>query len=171
MTPALRQRLLFGALGLSLAATAWVASREDEAPTAQPPRRAVTRTVSAPAPAGEWPAAVAARREVWPEADRQARMAWGEAPASPAPAPAATAPAADPEESLPSAPTFGYQLVGRLTDGQPRAILTNAQRSLVVGVGDVIDGQWRVDAVELAGLRVRPLAGQLPPQFIAFSAP
>lgn len=171
MTPALRQRLLFGALGLSLAATAWVASREDDAPPAPSPRRTVTRAVSAPAQTAEWPGAVAPQRTAWPEADRLARAAWGEAPTSTTPQPPAAAPAADPDDLLPSAPAFSYQLVGRLTDGQPRAILTNAQRSLVVGVGDVIDGQWRVEAVELAGLRVRLLARDLPPQFIAFSAP
>jgi hypothetical protein len=161
--PAPRQLALFGALGLSLAATAWV-SRQDEAePVAAAPRR------NAPAPA-DWPGAAASARTAWPALDAQARTAWGEAaPVAAAPPAPADAPAQDPTPAPPTAPPFPYQLVGRLTDGATRAILNNAQRSAVVGAGEVVDGQWRVDAVEAGGLRLTylPLAQA---QFVPFPA-
>jgi hypothetical protein len=78
----------------------------------------------------------------------------------------AEAPAAP---SAPAVPAFPYHLVGRLTDGASRAILNNAQRSAVVGVGDIVDGQWRVDAVDASGLRLTYLPlGEA--QFIPFAA-
>jgi hypothetical protein len=171
--PAPRQLALFAALGLSLAATAWV-SRDDEAspaPTAltapQAPRHAVAAATHA-----DWPGPAASARGDWPALDAQARSAWGEAAplaaAAPQPPPAPAAAAEEPQP--PVAPPFPYQLVGRLTDSRPRAILNNAQRSAVVGVGEVVDGQWRVDAVEPGGLRLTYLPlGQS--QFIAFAVP
>lgn len=62
---------------------------------------------------------------------------------------------------------FAYQLVGRMTDTRTRVILTNAQRSLVLGVGEVIDGQWRIDAIEPTGIRVSTVPGGSS-QFIPF---
>ena len=163
--PAPRQLAIFGALGLSLAATAWVSQQDEAEPVAAAPRRSATT----PAPA-DWPAAAASARAAWPAMDAQARAAWGEAAAvAAAPTAPAEEPAQDATPQPPAAPPFPYQFVGRLSDGATRAILDNAQRSTVVGVGEVVDGQWRVDAVEAGGLRLTYLPlGQ--PQFVPFLA-
>lgn len=168
--PAPRQLALFGALGLSLAATAWVSQGDGDTPepVAALPRRTATAGVS---PA-DWPAPAASSRAAeWPALDPQARAAWGEAApvAAAAAAPPPVAQAADDPPPPPSAPPFPYQLVGRLTDGASRAVLNNAQRSAVVGVGEVVDGQWRVEAVEPAGLRLTYLPLGLP-QFVPFAS-
>lgn len=166
--PAPRQLALFGALGLSLAATAWVSHDDEAAPVAAAPRRALAAAVPS---AADWPGPAASARGGWAILDAQARSAWGEA------APAAAAPPAPPpqveaadEPPPPTAPPFPYQLVGCLNDGRPRAILNNAQRSAVVGAGEVVDGQWRVDAVEPGGLRLTYLPLRQS-QFIAFAVP
>lgn len=168
--PAPRQLALFGALGLSLAATAWVSQHDDDTsePVAAVPRRAAAR----PAAPADWPGPAASARTAWPALDAQARAAWGEAApvtAATAPPPTPATPAAD-APPPPSAPPFPYQLVGRLTDGATRAVLNNAQRSAVVGVGEVVDGQWRVDAIEPTGLRLTFLPLGLS-QLIPFAPP
>lgn len=168
--PAPRQLALFGALGLSLAATAWVSRDDDPAEPAATPRRAATARAT-PAQPADWPGPAASARTAWPAPDAQARAAWGEAaPIAAAPAPPPAAAEVVDEPPPPSAPPFPYQLVGRLTDGASRAVLNNAQRSAVVGVGEVVDGQWRVDAVEPTGLRLTFLPlGQA--QFVPFASP
>ncbi|MCY4747042.1 hypothetical protein NYO99_18865 [Pelomonas sp. UHG3] len=152
--PAPRQLALFGTLALSLAATAWVSQDDGDtpAPVAASPRRAAPASTAPTA----WPGPAASARAAWPEVDAQARAAWGEAaPVAATPTPPQASADASPEPPAPPrAPPFPYQLVGRLTDGASRAVLNNAQRSAVVGVGEVVDGQWRVDAVEPAGLRL-----------------
>lgn len=166
--PAPRQIALFGALVISLAATAWIAGNDEPEVTTPAPRR----SVSAPRAAlpQDWPGPASGARGAWPEADAEARRAWGEA-ATPATA-AAAAPAmtaaaqAEPEDA---APPFPYQLVGRMTDSRPRVVLNGAQRSLVLGVGDLVDGQWRIEAIEPGGLRLKRLP-EGPSQFIAFSS-
>jgi hypothetical protein len=164
--PAPRQVAIFGALGLSLAATAWVSQENTAEPVAASPRRANT---AAAAPS-DWPSAAASARAEWPALDAQARAAWGEAaPVAAAPPPPPAEPTEEQASPPPTAPPFPYQLVGRLTDGASRAILNNAQRSAVVGVGEVVDGQWRVDAIEPTGLRLTYLPlGQA--QFVPFAA-
>jgi hypothetical protein len=162
MKPAPRQLALFGALGISLAATAWV-SRDDEPDTVAvaKPHRAVTAATAA----ADWPGPAASARTDWPALDPQARAAWGEAP--PAPPPPVQA---EPASAPPSAPPFPYQFVGRMTDSLPRAVLNNAQRSAVVAAGEVVDGQWRVDAIEAGGLRLTYLPLGLA-QFVPFARP
>lgn len=165
--PAPRQIALFAALGISLAATAWVAGNDEPEVAAPPPRRAA----AAPKPAvpQDWPGPASGTRGAWPEADAQARRAWGEAatPATTVAAAPVTAPAAqaEPEDA---APPFPYQLVGRMTDSRPRVVLNGPQRSLVLGVGEIVDGQWRIEAIEAGGLRLKRLP-EGPSQFIAFS--
>ncbi|RTL33459.1 MAG: hypothetical protein EKK53_28025 [Burkholderiales bacterium] len=166
-----RQWLLLGLLALSLVATAWVAGRDE--PGAVP---AVARRQAAATPVGAsaaWPGAAASARVAWPDPDAGALRAWGDAP--PLPQAAAVPPAnvsaaapTDPAADEPPVPPFPYRLVGRLTDSQPRAVLDSAQRSLVLGVNDVVDGQWRIEAIEASGLRVKRLPDG-PSQLIAFS--
>lgn len=156
-----RQLALFGALGLSLAATAWV-SRDDAPETvAAAPRRTLAASATT---TSDWPGPAASARAAWPKLDPQARAAWGEAPPAPPAAPA------EPASEPPRAPSFPYQFVGRMTDSLPRAVLNNAQRSAVVSAGDVLEGQWRVDAIEAGGLRLTylPLGQTL---FVPFAGP
>ncbi|MDG0857289.1 hypothetical protein [Roseateles puraquae] len=168
LRPSRRQLILFGALGLSLAATAWVASREDEAPVLPAPRRsaAAGRPTAA---ATDWPAPLSAARRAWPALPPQARAAWGDKPsAAPTVVTTETGASTSAEAEAPPPPAFPYQLVGRMTDTRARVVLHGPQRSLVLGVGEVVDGQWRIEAIEPAGLRVQPLPDG-PSQFIAFS--
>lgn len=168
--PSPRQMGLLGALGLSLAATAWVASREEPDVAPPTPRRVMATSSAAPGAAGDWPGPAADTRGAWPEADVAARHAWGEAAASTAPAPvvvAAPPASVDPDDT--PAPPFPYRLVGRMTDTRPRVVLDGAQRSLVLGVGDVVDGQWRIEAIEGSGLRLKRLPDG-PSQIIAFTS-
>ncbi|WP_457393605.1 hypothetical protein [Roseateles sp. P5_E1] len=163
--PAPRQIALFIALGISLAATAWVASNDELETTVPAPRRGVAGAKAAVPQ--DWPGPASNARGTWPEADAEPRRAWGETAAPPptvavaAPLPA---PAAEPEDA---APPFPYELVGRMTDSRPRVVLNGPQRSLVLGVGEVVDGQWRIEAIEADGLRLKRLP-EGPSQFIAF---
>ncbi|WP_457428202.1 hypothetical protein [Roseateles sp. P5_E7] len=164
--PTPRQLALFAALGLSLATTAWVSQDDAPEPVAAAPRR----TTGASAAPTDWPGPAASAHTEWPATDAQARNAWGEAaPVAAATAAPATEPAEEQAPPPPTAPPFPYQLVGRLSDGASRAVLNNAQRSAVVGVGEVVDGQWRVEAIDASGLRVTYLPLGLV-QFIPFAA-
>lgn len=170
--PPPRQLALFGALALSLAATAWVSLNDETEPAAAaaPALRRGAGTPAVPATSTAWPGPAASARAAWPALDAAVQAAWGEA--APSAAAAAASPPAEVAEAQPAppaAPPFPYQLVGRLTDGATRAILNNAQRSAVVGVGEVVDGQWRVDAIEPGGLRLTYLPLGLA-QYIAFAA-
>lgn len=164
--PAPRRVALLATLGLSLAATAWVAGH-DEPETAAPVPRRSTSAAKLTAPQ-DWPGPASDTRAAWPEADAQARRAWGETVAPPQAATVAPAPAgvAEAEPDV-AAPPFPYQLVGRMTDSRPRVVLNSPQRSLVLGVGEVVDGQWRIEAIEAGGLRLKRLP-EGPSQFIAF---
>jgi len=170
--PSPRQMALFSALALSLAATVWVARQnEPEAPV--PPHRtnpaATTRTASSSTASKDWPAPAANIRLRWPEADPEAIRAWGDAPTSQPAAVATLAPhAVEPAPAQAPLPPFPYQFVGRMTDTRPRAVLNNPQRSLVLGVGEVVDGQWRIESIEANGLHLKHLPSG-PSQFIAFS--
>jgi hypothetical protein len=75
-------------------------------------------------------------------------------PPPPPPAPRAAAPArAFVGPTVPAVPPFGYTLVGRVEEGvTARAVLHSDLRSLSVAAGDVIDGQWQVEAVEATQL-------------------
>ncbi|MCE4556954.1 hypothetical protein [Pelomonas cellulosilytica] len=168
-----RQWALAGALALSLAATAWVSGNDEPAEqVATAPRRAPLAAVYAIEPASATGAhGTRNARGDWPTLDPLAQAAWGDAaPATVAATPPPAAAAPDEPPPPPSAPPFPYQLVGRLTDGASRAVLNNAQRSAVVGAGEVVDGAWRVDAVEPGGLRLTYLPlGQA--QFVPFASP
>jgi hypothetical protein len=145
MTP--RTRVMVGALATTLGVTAWLAAAPDAdepVPALTRPRTSAARSPVAPdaAPAGE--------RQPWPEPPRAAVLAWSAPPPARAPLPAATlAPVAAPAPPPPAPPPpFPYQLVGGLREGEHlRGLLDGPQRSLVVGDGDLIDGQWRVEHV------------------------
>ena len=67
--------------------------------------------------------------------------------------------AAPAEPQVLRAPAFPYTLIGQLDDGRPQALLTGPLRSLAVAAGEVIDGQWRVDAVQAQGITLTWLPG------------
>lgn len=68
-------------------------------------------------------------------------QAW--APQQPPPPPPPLAEAPPP----PTAPPFPHDWVGRYLDPQPRAIVAGPLGTWVVKVGDVMEGQWRIDAI------------------------
>jgi hypothetical protein len=91
-----------------------------------------------------------------------ASQSWGISAA--AAASAATLEAAPPTlpaaEPPPTAPAVGYQLVGRIDDERPRVVLTNAQHSVVLGVGELLDAQWRIDSIGPTGIALTWLPGR-----------
>ncbi len=158
-----RQRGIQAALALTLVATGWIALQpEDEAipaavldrpspRAAQPPPRAVAALVSAR------PALT------WPEPSEQALVAWGPPPLPPAPPP--LEPAAVPPPAMaaaPRAPAFPYALIGRFTDEHgPQLLLVGPDKTVSVRVADVLDGQWRIDAVQPDGVSMTWLPGSV----------
>lgn len=102
------------------------------------------------------PPALPTRPADWPAPGAAALAAWQGAPAAPGAAAAASAAAAP--ASAPAAP-FPYQWIGRLDDGgAPQALLSSAQRSVSVRLGDVLDGRWRIDQTADGMLRATVLA-------------
>ncbi len=158
---ATRRRLAFAAAA-TVAATVWAAVQDDPAPdVAAPirpsPRSAPTAEAVAASAALPWPRLPAAESRVpWRAALPQGLAAWGPPPPPPpSPARAPAAPAA------PQPPPFPYTLIGRIDDGQQRALLSNNARSFGAKASDVIDGVWRVDAVDPAGVTLTWLPGDI----------
>lgn len=167
LTP--RARRLVGGLVLSLLAGLGVAVQDDAADddgVALAPRAAAGRPVAAPA----LPAATSNAPLAWPAAPRPRPpwprvagvQAWGPAAvpaAAQAPVPLA-AEAAPAPAGPPPAPPFPYTLIGRVEDGPlMQALLSSPRRTLGVKAKDVIDGQWRVDAVDARGVTLTWLPG------------
>ena len=162
-----RRRRLAAAVAATLAATVWAAVQDDEAgiATATPPTssRPTVTTAAIPQPisinGSAWPdPAHAGERTPWNEATPQGLVAWGPPMMPPPPTSAGHAP--DAAASVPAAPPdFPYTLIGRLDDGQARALLTNRTRSFGAKQGDVIDDVWRVDEVEADGVTLTWLPG------------
>ncbi|MEJ6005724.1 hypothetical protein WG899_09210 [Paucibacter sp. AS339] len=185
-TPAWRRRLLMAGLALSLAATAWVAGRDEEEVPVAPAAPRTARGAQALAPTAAagaearatttWPPALASgSREGWPEVDDVVLQSWGLAGArakAAALVAAAPAPAPAPEEAAPeppSAPPLSYQLVGRMDEPQrPRIVLSNSLRTVVLAVGETLDQQWRLDAIGPGGAQFTWLPGGLK-QSLAFN--
>ena len=169
---AARRKRLVAATAVTLAATAWAALQPDEPRSSPAGRQADTSSGSVGASSSRKPAAPAASapaawpgqpgtRLAWQAAPAQAVAAWGAPPAPPAP-PAASRPQAAPVPTAATpaeAPAFPYTLIGRLDDGEARALLSGPTRSFGVKAADVIDGQWRVDAVAPRGLTLTWLPG------------
>lgn len=154
----------------TLAATLWAALQgDDSAPVGPAPARsphaadgAGPRIAAAPTPApestGRWPAPPDAQgREPWHDALAQGLAAWSAPP--PPPPPPAPSTAREAARKLPQAPPFPYTLIGRIDDGEPRALLSGPMRSFGVKASEVIDGQWRVDAILNNGLSLTWLPG------------
>ena len=155
-----RGRRLVLATIVTLAATVWAAMQDDDSPASAPPPRASNRVpqgVAESGPVAPWPELPHAdARPAWREALPQGLAAWGPPPPPPPPPAAATAPEVP---AIAQPPEFPYTLIGRLDDGQPRALLTNRTRSFGAKAADVIDGTWRVDAVQPDGVTLTWLPG------------
>jgi len=176
--PRPNHRWLGAALAATLAATAWFAWQDDTGmavASAEPGRAAegkAPRTASA-SPAGKsrpeapWPEPIAPRRPPPTSIDA---AAWSAAPARvEAPSAPTAQPVAPPAAPERVAPAFAYTLIGRLDDGRQRALLTGPRHSLAVQVGDIVDDEWRVDAVQPDGVTVTWLPGNSQQQ-IGFKA-
>jgi hypothetical protein len=157
-----RLRLALAAAA-TLAVTAYTALQTDDA--ALP-----LESSAATPPRGPRPAAAAAKvaaiwpdpprvgaRPAWPAATPLGVAAWG--PPASASAPASVSATKLVAAAPPQAPPFPYTLIGRLDDGEPRALLSGARRSLGAKAADVIDGDWRVDAVTPQGVTLTWLPG------------
>ena len=180
-TPVRRQRLAIAG-AITVAATVWALLQPDDvaAPAATgreragtapraagpPPARgaqsstpsSVAAIAAAPAPARRWPTPPdTEHRATWQAGSAQGMAAWNPPPPPPPPPAPPAAPAAAP--APPQAPPFPYTLIGRLDDGEPCALLSGPLRSFGVKATEVIDGQWRVDAVQPQGVTLTWLPG------------
>jgi hypothetical protein len=172
-----RRWRLGAAAAATLAATVWAALQTDDTPTVEPPAapspraRAAepapreadrgTRVATAPRPSLVWPDAPHSDRSRWQDISAQGEAAWGPPPPPPPPpAPPPMSPAQAASAAELRAPPFPYTLIGRIDDGVPRALLSGPLRSFGVKAADVIDGQWRVDAVQPRGVTLTWLPGQ-----------
>jgi hypothetical protein len=178
-TPVRRQRLAIAG-AITLAATVWALLQSDDPAPASAPGR--ERVGPAPGPAGALPtraanassASIAAasaplrtwpeppraeRRAVWQAGTAQGLAAWS-APPPPPPPPAPPPPVAA-APAPPQAPPFPYTLIGRMDDGEPRALMSGPLRSFGAKAADVIDGQWRVDAIQPQGVTLTWLPGSV----------
>jgi len=174
MSLAPRQLALGGALAVTLAATAWVATRpEDEAtasvaaPARRPPAVAQAASAAASAPA-------APSREPWADVTPAQLAAWQ--PPPPPPPPPAPPPVAPSPPPPPVAPPAPYLMIGRIVEGEGAkavevALLTSPTKAISARRGDVIDGQWRVEQVSSTGVRLTWLPSQIPQNIVFKAAP
>jgi hypothetical protein len=167
-----RRVVMAVALLATLGATAWLSGEapDDEVGLAREPR-AGSETRSRPEPSAfrtarapevAWPAPPARRAsEAWPF-DAERAQAWvvpPPPPPPPPPRPVIAAPLAA-ASAVPQPPPFPYTLIGRIDDGSAvHALLSSPTQTLGVKALDVIDGQWRVEAVDARGVSLTWLPG------------
>lgn len=97
----------------------------------------------APVPAA-MTAATTVARTAWPALSPAARQAWTPPlpPPPPPPPPVVVPPPAPP-------PAFPYQWLGQIEEeGQVRFFLANAQRTVALRAGDVLDQRWRINGAD-----------------------
>ena len=150
---------LWALLAASLAGSAWLAAQPDAdtpvVPAAARPTRAGAAREAAPAAPGPAPATdgLPTRPADWPAASRLALQAWqGQTDLPGGVVAPVTAPRAAPGASAPAterapAAVFPYRWIGQLDDGDGPAqvLLSSAQRSVGVRLGQVLDGRWRIE--------------------------
>jgi hypothetical protein len=158
-------------LALAVALTAWVALQEDDsavepvrregspraeapprsAPSTGQPKRANTPSSLAAKPASESSTQLLvqsvaqwqARQTLAPLPGGQAQPWASQMPPPPPPVQVMAA-----EAAPPMAPPFPHAWVGRFDDETTRAIVSSPDQTWVLAVGDVIDGQWRIDQIQ-----------------------
>jgi hypothetical protein len=145
-----RWRWLLGgsAMAAAVAATLPDASSSPDV-VAAPARGPVSAAPTSPAAAAAWPEPAPRRALLRREAPiGDAMAAWEPAPTPATPASAPARPALV-GPTIPAPPAFGYTLIGRIEeDGDNKAVLNSELRTLAVRAGEVVDSQWRVDAVD-----------------------
>lgn len=166
-----RRPVLFGLLALSVGSTAWLAltdAADDAVPLARTPsdgeraQERSSRPAAPPAAAAvtRWPAPVQRSSEAWP-VDPASFVAW-QPPLPPAPPPVAR-PVVPPSAEVaapPQAPPFPLTLIGRVVDGDSvHALFAAPTRTIGVRITEVIDGQWRVEAIGDGGVTLTWLPG------------
>lgn len=175
---------LWALLAASLAGSAWLASQPDadlpvvpaSVPASVPARRSMAPRNATP-PAGWAPASAGlpARPADWPAVGRAALQAWQGLPDRPdraanTDAASQTGPGASASASAQAqAAAFPYRWIGQLDDGAgpPQVLLSSAQRSVGVRLGQVLDGRWRIEhdpqgvlmATALQGGQAQPVPG------------
>lgn len=91
--------------------------------------------------------------------------------ALPAPAPTAPVMAATPPAPAPQAPRFPYVYLGAMVDGGARTgFFSRGDEVLALRNGDVVDGKFRVDALEANALTLTYLPLDQP-QVVAYGSP
>ena len=150
----MRKPMLIG-LVLALALTAWVAWQGEDS-TVEPvrsgakPERRAGSAMAKPAKANDAQASSWLVKSVAQWQSRQSLPTWPQDTAQPwdsqRPPPPPEAVATEPPP--PMAPPFPHAWVGRFNDPASRAIVTSQEATWVVAVGDVIEGQWRIDQIE-----------------------
>lgn len=159
-TTARRWGLLAGALALSLAATGWLGAQEGGDDEVAPPATAASQRSSTAGDRSAGPGAdlrigtLARRPSDAPVKDLFGARNWQ----SPPPAPALRQ---DPPP--PSAPALPFVYLGKMIyDGATTVFLGSQDRTYTVKVGDVIDGNYRIDGIKgpLLTLNYLPLDTQ-----------
>jgi len=154
-----RHWLMGGALAATIAATLWASQMDGDdeslavagASRRTPVNGAATKpAVQREAPQRQAASLSAVPRAPWPAASSAQLAAW--MPPPPPPPPPAPPPMVQ-QAVAPVAPMPPYEVIGRLVEaGTPKALLSGPMRTLAVQVGDVIDQQWQVDAINERGL-------------------
>lgn len=145
-------RLLWGALLLTLAATAWVAASDEPSEPLAVPARKTLRLAAAPALGVMTP--VVPPAYLRPPIEAAPEDLFGSAYPSPPEDVAPSAPA------KPTMPAFPFTYAGKMIeDGRYTIFLTQGERNLAAHLGDVVDGVWRIQSIQppTMGLRYLPL--------------
>ena len=167
MTVNPRHAVLGASLAATLAAVAWLALAPDDEIVPAVPTVASARANQPPpavAPRGAWPAPSPAALRAWGQPAPVPVRVAGVAAAMP------TAPPPTPAAAAPAAPTAPYRWLGRVVeDGQARVLLSGATQTVLLGRGDVIDGQWRIEAVNETAIDLLWLPGGLKQRLVPAS--
>lgn len=90
----------------------------------------------------------------WPALTAQSMLAWAPPPPPPPPSLMARVQVVLPA-GPPPAPAFPYRMIGRMDiDGSPHAVLSNGKDSFEVAPTRVLDGNWRVEDLNDAGMQM-----------------
>jgi hypothetical protein len=162
-----RGTMLAAGLVATLGMSAWLALSdppEGEVELAVSPRRAGAGALPERSRVAEprltWPAPPPARsQQPWGFNPALAR-AWTPPPPPPLPKTVPVPVAMPTAPPAIQAPPFPYTMIGRIEDGGVvHALLGGPSRTLAVKEQDVVDGQWRIDAIVGQGVTLTWLPG------------
>jgi len=146
LTSRQRRLILAGALAATLAAVAWVADQEEEAPVAVPVGAKASREAGRAVAANNRAQLELSKLRREPVEDVQgevldpfAAKSWYVAPPPPKPAP----------PPPPAPPPLPFKYLGKLVDGDTVTVfLASQERNYSAAQGDLIDGKYRIDSVD-----------------------